>query len=454
MHPLPEDFLNQLANKYELSPEQKQAFVQRFSTNRDELEAAESLNISPEAFRTRMTGVYNKFSIRGQGPGKFHKLRDFLVGEYQKAHPSAIDETLKSDKDIDTLVQKIREKVKSSIQQRCGQMRVLDMEQPIGLNDIYTDINILEKITGRRRLGIAELQENCDPENFDRFGLSKVEKRVLGLKAVEQHQKLMVLGKPGAGKTTFLKHLAVQCIGGKFQAQQVPIFITLKQFAETKSQPGVEEFITQQLANDRVTEAQISELLNSGTALIFLDGLDEVREEDNNRVLAQVKEFSEQYHQTQFVITCRIAAREYTFEQFTEVEVADFDDQQIANFSNKWFQIKDPEKADKFIQRLRENKPIRELASNPLLLTLLCLVFEESAEFPSNRSELYKEGLDILLKKWDAKRNIERDQVYKKLSLQRKEDLLSQIALTTFEKGNYFFKQKEVEKYIFDYISK
>jgi predicted NACHT family NTPase len=32
------------------------------------------------------------------------------------------------------------------------------------------------------------------------------------------------------------------------------------------------------------------------------------------------------------------------------------------------------------------------------------LVFEESADFPSNRSELYKEGLDVLLKKWDAKR--------------------------------------------------
>jgi predicted NACHT family NTPase len=60
--------------------------------------------------------------------------------------------------------------------------------------------------------------------------------------------------------------------------------------------------------------------------------------------------------------------------------------------------------------------------------------------------------LDVLLKKWDAKRNIERDQVYKKLSLQRKEDLLSQIAFTTFEEGNYFFKQKEVEKHIVNYI--
>ena len=109
-------------------------------------------------------------------------------------------------------------------------------------------------------------------------------------------------------------------------------------------------------------------------------------------------------------------------------------------------------KAERFIQKLKENEPIQELATNPLLLTMLCLVFGENADFPANRSELYKEGLDVLLKKWDAKRNIERDQVYKNLSLQRKEDLLSQIALTTFEQKDYFFKQKTVEAYIANFI--
>jgi predicted NACHT family NTPase len=80
------------------------------------------------------------------------------------------------------------------------------------------------------------------------------------------------------------------------------------------------------------------------------------------------------------------------------------------------------------------------------------LAFEESGDFPANRSELYKEGLDALLKKWDAKRGIYRDLVYKKLSSQRKEDLLSKIALTTFKEGDYFFKQRAVEQYITEYI--
>jgi predicted NACHT family NTPase len=194
--------------------------------------------------------------------------------------------------------------------------------------------------------------------------------------------------------------------------------------------------------------------LKQGKLLVLLDGLDEVRATDSARVLKLIQDFTTDYLENQFVITCRIASREYTFQKFTEVEVADFNDGQIKSFSQKWFTAKnDIVKAKKFVEKLQADKPIRELASNPLLLTLLCLVFEESASFPENRSELYKESLDVLLKKWDVKRNIECDQVYKKLSLKRKEDLLSQIAYSTFEQGQYFFKQKEVEKRIIGYIS-
>lgn len=275
-----------------------------------------------------------------------------------------------------------------------------------------------------------------------------------GLEAVQHHSKLMVLGKPGAGKTTFLKYLAMQCIEGQFQVNRVPLFITLKDFAEAPKQLYVLEYIAQQLSSCGVRDATIraEQLLRQGRALMLLDGLDEVREEDTKRVLKQIEDFSAQFHTNQVVITCRIAAKDYTFERFTEVEVADFDKEQIAIFAQNWFRLSDPVKAERFIQKLEENEPIQELAASPLLLTLLCLVFGETADFPINRSELYKEGLDVLLKKWDAKRNIERDQVYKNLSVQRKEDLLSQIALITFEQKDYFFKQKIVGAYIADFI--
>ena len=454
MQPLPPDFLIEIARQHNLSLEQEEAFVERFRIKQNEQAVAESLHISTNALRSRMSGVYTKFSIGGKGPGKLRQLHDLLLQKYRKANPSDIS-TPNSAGDIDTLVQEVRQKVHDDIQARCGKMRVLDMTHPIGLKDIYTSVNILEKITGHRRLEIEELLQDCDLENFDRLGLGSIlQKRASGLEAVEQHSKLMILGKPGAGKTTFLKRLATLCNLGEFQAGCVSIFITLKDFAEAKGQPGLLAYITQQWSDCGFRDTAIADiLLSQGRGLVLLDGLDEVRETDHDRVLQEIRNFTTQFRTCQFVMTCRIAAQEYTFEQFTEVEVADFNDEQIAEFAKKWFQAKeDSVKSETFIQKLKDNKPIQELATNPLLLTLLCLVFGEAADFPRNRSELYKEGLDVLLKKWDSKRNIERDKVYKQLSLKRKEDLLSHLALDMFGRGDYFFKQKTVEAQITLYI--
>jgi predicted NACHT family NTPase len=70
--------------------------------------------------------------------------------------------------------------------------------------------------------------------------------RVPGLEAVERHRQLMVLGKPGAGKTTFMKRLATLCNQGEFQAQRVPVFVTLKEFAEARGNPTLQTYIGQQ----------------------------------------------------------------------------------------------------------------------------------------------------------------------------------------------------------------
>ena len=408
---------------------------------------------------TRPT-VINFFASRPVEKRLFQSICTELELEWGQVADLETDEQPNRLLSIDELIKSVRDNIYGSIYEKCGFMRVLDMSQPIGLNDIYATVNILEKVTGRRRLNVAELLSRAGLENFERFSLSDVhEERVPGLDAVSQHSKLMILGKPGAGKTTFLKHLAIQCVEGTFKPELVPLFITLKDFSEAPGQPSLLDYLIRLFASYGVepdtkvktgiltallggNATAVELFLNQGRVFVLLDGLDEVREADNRRVLQQIQDFTNQFRKNLFIITCRIAAKEYTFEQFTEVEIADFDDQQIGTFTAKWFQAKqDPVKAKTFMEKLKQEKGIRELATSPLLLTLLCSVFEESATFPSNRSELYKEGLDVLLKKWDTKRNIERDQAYKKLSLKRKEDLLSQIAIDTFEPGNYFFKR-------------
>jgi predicted NACHT family NTPase len=363
-------------------------------------------------------------------------------------------EKLDRPPNLDELVETIRINIYDSIQKRCGTMRVLDMEQPITIDSIYTSVNILEKISRNQRRSIEELLDGCEIKNFDRFILGRKQERIPALEAVERHEKLLILGKPGAGKTTFLKWLALQCNVGKFSQNRVPLFIILKEFAETEGQPDLLGFIAKQLTECGIENGLMvgAKILQAGRSIVLLDGLDEVKAQDYDRVLKTIRQTAEKFDASQFVITCRIAAKEYIFEQFTEVEVADFDCKQIAEFAHKWLHLKDPIKAAEFPKELKANPGLQELATNPLLLTLLCLVFGELGSFPLNRSELYKEGLDVLLKKWDAKRNIQRDRVYQKLSLKRKEDLLSQIAFYTFEQGKYFFKQKEAERYITQYI--
>lgn len=252
--------------------------------------------------------------------------------------------------DINHLVNKVREQVKADIETRCGTMRILDMSHPVGLNDIYTKVNILEKISGRTRKNIGELISNCDLENFDRFNFGQVKEKIPGNDAVRKYRTLLILGKPGAGKTTFLKHLVIQCSRGLFQEDLVPFFVTLKDFAEADKQPKLLSYLNfHQLLLEDPPKSSVKrgsgldvfkQILEQGKALICLDGLDEVLAEDSKRVIKEIENLVHNYPNNQYLMTCRIAAREYTFEKFNEVEIADFDWEQITTFATNWFQNK------------------------------------------------------------------------------------------------------------------
>jgi predicted NACHT family NTPase len=139
------------------------------------------------------------------------------------------------------------------------------------------------------------------------------------------------------------------------------------------------------------------------------------------------------------------------------VEMADFDDQQIQSFANKWFKTKEKNPkstmGNHFWEELESRKPLKELAANPLLLTLLCLEFDHSSASLPSLLELCDRALSVLLGKWDGQRRIQRgEEVYKGLSLKRKETLLGQLAMYTFERGDYFFEKKVATQQIEQYI--
>jgi predicted NACHT family NTPase len=345
--------------------------------------------------------------------------------------------------EIENLLETAREKVHDSIHRRCHLLRVLSMEQPMSLRDIYIDVNMLERVTSRRRLEIEELLQGLEP----------AQTCFPGIAAVERYDKLLIWGKPGAGKTTFLKWLAILCNLGELQSDRLPIFINLQDFAETRGQPSLLEYITEQLTEWGIIAPQVvTTLLNHGRAMVLLDGLDAVRETDIHRVLREIHRLTMRFYASSFIITCRIAAQVYIFEQFTEVEIADFNYQQITEFASKWWKIRDAAKIELFLQKLQANPALIQLANNPLLLTFLCLFFEQKGDFPRDLSEIYQEVIDIFLHNWDAQRHLQRQQVELILSRKQIAELLQQIAKITFAQGQYFFPEKLIEQQINKYI--
>ena len=368
------------------------------------------------------------------------------------------------------VVKPIRKQRHAKIQDQCGTLDILGISRPIGVKDLYVEVNILRDPIRYTDLEISELPIVYDPktDEFDRLSLGRVgQKRISGLEAAEKYSKLMVLGKPGSGKTTFLKHLAIQCNQGDFEPDHVPIFIRLKDFAEKPKGEGnfsLLHYISEELKDSSSAEQwKIERLLRSGKAIILLDGLDEVSEKDSKAVIQQIEWFRGDYFKNQFLVTCRIAAWESRFPGFEEVEIADFNSQQIEDFAQKWFtagkkegkQKKEgKEKAAQFIEKLNnpKNEPIRAIAVTPILLTLTCLVFQKRGNFPAKRSKLYQEGIEILLTKWDEFKHTYQDEVYRKLPISQKISILTYIANITFEKERYFVEQEEIQQHIADYL--
>jgi hypothetical protein len=376
-----------------------------------------------------------------------------LSTRYMIKDKEKMDRALDSLRDLwakvkwDEAAQKYHKRIKDQY----STMRVLGNPKPISLENIFSEVYVFDKLTAQQRFDIEQLQRKATvPGTLPPPGNRKNALRV----AIEK-EFLFVLGKPGAGKTTFLKYLSLKAAEGKLR--KVPIFVALKEWSDIDT--DLMSFITSQFDICGFPDAKpfIEYLLNKGMALVLLDGLDEVNQEQNkrSRTTTDLIRFFSKYPKSQYIITCRTAATDYMFDRFTYVELADFDDKQIRTFVNNWFK-EDKSKENGFIGEFEkeDNAGLRELARTPLLLTLLCLAFEESMTFPQRRVELYEEALDALLKRWDASRNIRRDEIYRKLSLGRKRQLFARIAAETFEKGTYFFRQRELANEIVRFLQK
>ena len=358
----------------------------------------------------------------------------------------------------------VKGKGRSLIQNQCGTLQCyFDVSQPLPLEAVYTSLNILSRLTNQQWLEVSDLQESYSPQDRLSFGQT-LQQTTPAIAAVTQQMRLVILGKPGTGKTTFLKHLALQCYQESQPLDYFPIFISLRNFAnycQENDNFSLLNYITDFLKNSDISQEEIQDLFKQEKILLLLDALDEIPQVDNEKILQAIQQFTEIYHQTRIIITCSIASKTYRFPGFSYVELANFSQTQIKDFVQHWFTAtlqnteKGLEKSAQFLENLnrKENQPIRELAQTPILLGLICSVFQERSKFPRKRLRLYQESLEILLSRWDQSRGITRDQFDGDLSLMDKLKLLSVIAVTMFEQEQYFFEQNDLLEIIVNFLA-
>ncbi|MGF1460174.1 MAG: NACHT domain-containing protein [Leptolyngbyaceae cyanobacterium] len=379
------------------------------------------------------------------------------------APPQAVNPHLEPS--VDDWVQQARQYLRPLINKQCGVLQSsLNIGRPLSLEALYTPVRIIPHLRHQQWLDVEDLK----PPQSGQSRLQAAQphpEAIDGVEIAHQTHKALLLGKPGSGKTTFLKHLANQCIAGQYQPQSIPIFVTLRHDLaniEAASHPGwaLYRHIQRLGQSAGLTDDQIRLLLSQGRFLLLLDGLDEVPKDRFDDVLQDIQNFSQTYPENACLLTNRLTSEIPYFSGFLNIEIDDFCLAQIEQFVRQWFiaNVGDRQQAEQkialFLDAIdqAENGPIKELLTTPILLSLLCSVFLGRSSFPKNRAKLYQSGLDILLTKWDQSRGIQRAQIYQELSVPEKLKLLGKIAASTFEREQYFFEKTELAEIIVNYL--
>jgi formylglycine-generating enzyme required for sulfatase activity len=268
---------------------------------------------------------------------------------------------------------------------------------------------------------------------------------VSALEAAVRCRRLILLGDPGSGKSTFVNHLGLCLAADVLEPSAgwiqrlpqwphsenglIPIPVVLRDFGRTSAlregAPGspavLWNFIVRQLEQQNLAFAvdPLEKALERGEALLLFDGLDEViGVKERALVRDAVHVFMERYPLCRAIATCRTlsyradgdAAALKGWETF---ELAPLNDSQIERFVTAWcselgrlgaLRAEEVAPETRALQRAVRRPDIRRLAPNPLLLTVMAVFHAYSGRLPDQRAQLYEDTINLLLWQWEQAR--------------------------------------------------
>lgn len=318
--------------------------------------------------------------------------------------------------------------------------------EELGYKDLLTSENEWE--INQLNLTVEKEEEQHYPKELVAHGLSAID-------LIDENDKIAILGQPGSGKTTFLKYLALAYSGFTkipfIIEPLLPVFVPLRELKRIeKPKPTVDWLLSfviscaSEISGQSFEIEWLKEYLKTKNCLILLDGVDEIDPESIADVMQSINAFCRKYRGNKFVVTCRSAVFNYNLEGFKICEIADFNEEDIKSFLIQWFQS-DDDKISDIISYINGSRASKELCKTPLLLTMVCILYEYNQNIPNNRYELYDTCVDALFFRWDSFRYIKRPSLTRGLGHRRKKMILSRIARSTFDDDIYHFKQDVLE---------
>lgn len=238
---------------------------------------------------------------------------------------------------------------------------------------------------------------------------------------------MAILAKPGGGKSTLIKRIAIayaypdrrKKINDELPDNLwFPIFIRCRELGE-KVSSSITEIINNIPNRAEIVScscqfsAIISDSLQKGTALLLIDGLDEISE-DKNRIafVNQLRTFLATYPSINIIVTSREAGFRVVGGSLAtycvHYIISNLINSEIEELSIKWHKaiIDDSENTIKEARSLAESiikdNRIRALAENPLLLTTLLFVKRWAGYLPTKKCVLYQEMIKLFLVTWNV----------------------------------------------------